>query len=120
MAYATVTASSSGFSAPVALDWLSGKPVSVLLNNLSSLSSGTLGLQFTMDDLMLSSSPGWLDYIGTYLSSVANTAVVYTSSLVYPEGVLIAFTGPVAAVRMSVSNISSGSVSMKVIQGSGQ
>lgn len=116
MPITSVTVSSSGFSRAVNLDWSNGSPATVSVTPNSSTSSGTFSLQYTLDDVMQSSNPLWIG-----VSSAQGAAgTVYATSAgasLFPDGVLFPFPGPVGAVRLSASNISSGAFVMKVMQG---
>jgi hypothetical protein len=113
MPITSVTVSSSGFSRAVNLDWSQNAPVSVSVVPNSSTSSGTFSLQYTLDDVMLSSNPVWQGVS----SAQGQAATVWTSSTAFPDGVNFQFPTPVGAVRLSASNISSGAFVMKVMQG---
>lgn len=116
MTITSVTVSSSGFSRAVNLDWSNGDPATVSVTANSSTSSGTFSLQYTADDVMLSSSPVWQ----SVSSAQGQPGTVFSTSAgasLNPDGVLFSFPGPIGAVRLSASNISSGAFVMKVMQG---
>jgi hypothetical protein len=109
----SVTLSSVGVSRAVNLDWRSGEPVSVALKPSSSTATSDFSLQYTLDDLQLSSSPTWL----SYSSGVGSTVQHFTGATVFDAGVGISFLNPVAGLRLSSSTLSAGNISMDVLQG---
>lgn len=103
-------------SSAVNLNWIGGKPSTVSLTFTTSLSSNTAQIQYTLDDIMRTSSPVWLSVASTAASS---TIAVYPSSTWFDAGVTLSFLNPVAAVRFVSTNFSSGTITMKVLQGEG-
>lgn len=126
MAYATVTltSASTNTSAAVNLDWIGGKPTIVTVYG-TSVSSGAFTIQYTLDDLLRSSSPTWFNAssgIGAGFPSTSLTGTVFVASNAYPDGVGYTFLGPIAGVRLAstaTNNVNSGPITMKVIQGIG-
>jgi len=118
----TVTLSSAGVpgtSAPAQLNWRGGKPatVSIFVSTVGG-SSGTVDLQYTLDDLMLVGGSSLAVWQGVS-SAIGQPATTYNSSTFGSDGVLFQFLYPIAAVRMNSTALSSGPLTMKVIQGEG-
>lgn len=101
----TVTLSSVGTTSIINLDWMSGKPVGV---SVTGSSSGTFAytLQYTLDDVMMVSSPSWI-------SDPNATALTSNSSGIY------LYEQPLAAIRLNSTAISSAELTLKVNQGIG-
>jgi hypothetical protein len=118
MPYATVTLSSVGTSPPVNLNWRGGKPATVVVVSSASGSSGSVVVQFTLDDLQLSSSPTWFGFSSNTYSIDFLSGTIYNASAIFPDGVYVPIPTPVAAVRINSSALSQG-FTMKVIQGDG-
>jgi hypothetical protein len=123
MPFATVTlttAASSvpGASAAVALNWIGGKPTTVLATCPTATSSGFVYIQYTLDDLQRiggSSLATWQS-----VSSAAGApGTSYASTAAGIDGIYTQFLSPVAAVRINSTGLSSGPWTMKVIQGEG-
>ena len=64
---------------------------------------------------MRSSSPVW----SGVSSAIGQVAQHFTSSVSYPDGVLVSFLSPVAALRLSSTGLSSSALTFKVLQGEG-
>ena len=108
-----LTSASTTTSAPVALAWMSGKPATVLTTMPSTTGSVDFTLQVTGDDIMRtpSSLVTWCNWgsseIGTHYSS--------QNLDIGGRGPVFTLLGPVAAVRLQSTNISSGPLSADVI-----
>jgi hypothetical protein len=102
----SVTLSSVGQSRPIALDWMNGAPVAVLV--LGASASTPVSIQYTLDDVMQtpSSAVVWISD-PNFTAATSNTSVAYT------------YTQPLAAIRLN-SSASSGlsPLTLKVTQGS--
>lgn len=116
MPRATVSISTGTLTSPsVNTNWIGGKPISASLVWNSSTSSGTATVQFTLDDIQLVASPTWV----SYSSAVGQAATSFTSQS-FGVNNLISFLSPVAGLRLnSTTAISSGTVSLTVLQGEG-
>jgi hypothetical protein len=113
------SASVPGVSGAAMMNWRCGKPATVTISiSTTGTSSAAVLLEFTMDDLMLvggSSNAFWMG-----VSSVAGQAqTTFNASNFGAGGVQVAFPTPVAAVRMNSTALSSGPLTMKVMQGEG-
>lgn len=113
----TLTSASTTSSTPVALNWIGGKPISVWVTSPTSTSSSVFNLQYTMDDLQRTSS-GSVLWAGVS-SAIGQPATTFNTTGAYPDGVFFQFLSPVAAVRLFSTAVSSGPLTMKVIQGEG-
>lgn len=112
----TATSSAPGASTAANLDWRNGSPTSVSVS-AGATSSGAVVVQYTMDDLQLSSSPTWFGYSSI---AVLGAGTTYNASNIGPTSPLfIQFTTPVAAVRINSSVLVTGPFTMRVIQGEG-
>jgi hypothetical protein len=115
----TITLSSAnlGASGAAALNWRSAEAMSVsVFASTTGTSSGTWSLQYTLDDLMLVGGSS-LAYWQGVSSATGQPATVFGTS--NPDGVYFQFVAPVAAVRMNSTSLSSGPLTMKVLQGEG-
>lgn len=101
----TVTLSSVGQTRAINLDWMSGKYTGV---SVTGSSSGTFAytVQYTLDDLMMNTSPSWI-------SDPNATALTSNSSGIY------VYTQPIAGIRLNSTAISSATLTLKVNQGIG-
>lgn len=124
MPYQSVTLSSVGNSDPCALNWTGGRPTSVQVITSSSVGTGDFTLQYTLDDIMRVPSTGvyWSGVSSSpYLtpSTSGASAIHYTSSTIWPDGVFVPFLSPVGAVRLGSTALSSNTLTLKVMQGDG-
>jgi hypothetical protein len=104
----SVTLSSAG-TAYLPTDYRAAKTTTAGVTFSSSTSSAAYQLQATLDDPMWSASPTW------FLVS----SVTYTSSTNFDTPTLLSITTPVAAVRINSSGLSSGSITLKMLQTAG-
>src|SRR5882672_4672657 len=103
MPYTTVTLSSAGTSPVVNLNWRGGKPITATVI-VSTVVAADFTVQYTLDDVQLSTSPTWLSF-----GSSAN----------FYAGVSIGSVYPLAALRISSTTFTAGTLTFKVIQGEG-
>ena len=118
----TVSLSSAnipGVSTPGFMTWRSGKPATVsILISTTGTSSGTVSLQYTLDDVNLIGGTS-LAYWQGISSAQGQPATVFNASTFGIDGVQFQFPTPVAAVRMNSTGLSSGPLVMKLVQGEG-
>lgn len=120
----TLTSASTNTSDIAALNWMGGKPT-ICTVYAASVSSGTVTLQYTLDDILRSSSPRWFGVssgIGLTAPSTATTGSIIAASGAYPDGYSVTFMAPICGLRMTstaTNNINSGPWTMKVVQGEG-
>ena len=123
MPSATLTLSSPGVtSASNVNGQFGGKPISVAVIPGSSTQNTDFTIQYTLDDISLvkSSLVVWSGvYVSTALGIIGQPATHFTSTGSFPDGVSYSFLSPVAGLRLSSTAISSGSITMKVLQGEG-
>lgn len=119
MPYQTITLSSGAIanpSTPAVLNWRCGAPTSVLVyTSTTGTSSGSFQIQYTLDDLQLvfgTSNAKWV----AVSSAIGVTGQTFNASASV-DGTLIQFQTPIAAVRVNATSLSSGPITMKVIQG---
>jgi hypothetical protein len=124
-----------GPSAPVAINWRSGKPVAWSITTNSSVAASDFTLQASYDDIQLTPYSTVYPPTGspTYLSSVAAVwggissnpyltmatsaaAVHFTSSALFPDGISGVFLAPPAALRLFSTASSSNIITLKVVQ----
>lgn len=121
MPYQTITLSSVGTSTPAALNWRGGKPTTLNVFSSGTGSSGSFTVQYTLDDLQLTAAAA-ISWFGvssnTYAVDTAG-ATTFAASASFPDGVYIPFPGPIAAVRLNISALAAGTLTMKVAQGEG-
>lgn len=110
----TTTLSSVGVSNPVNLDWRGSKPITIAVTLGSTTMTTDFTVQFTLDDLQLSSSPSWLA-----ISSAVGSSATHFSSANADASVVMSLLNPVAGLRISSTAISSSTITMKVLQGAG-
>jgi hypothetical protein len=109
----TTTLSSVGVSNPINLDWRGSKPITCTVTLGSTTMTADFTVQFTIDDLQLSSSPVWLN-LG---SSTGSSATHFSSA--NADGVVFGFWYPIAGLRLSSTAISASSITLKALQGAG-
>lgn len=119
MSYSTVTLTSASTtsSTPVALNWIGGKPASVWVTSPTSTSTSVFSLQYTLDDIQRVSS-GSVLWAGVS-SAQGQAATTFNASAAGTDGVFFQFLSPIAAVRLFSTAVSSGPLTMKVLQGEG-
>ncbi len=116
----TVTLSSAGVSAFVNLDWMQGKPVVAQLSLGSSTIVVDYTLQATLNDIQLSSSPVWFNVVssGPWGSGTFASTGGHLSSATFDNIAVVAMNPPPAALRINSStNTSSGTITLRVLQG---
>lgn len=118
----TLTSASTNTSTVVALNWMGGKPTIATVYG-TSISSGAFTIQYTLDDVMRSSSPTWFGVssgIGLTAPSTATAGSIFSASNAYPDGVSVTLVAPICALRLkstATNNVNSGPLTMKVVQG---
>jgi hypothetical protein len=118
----TIIMSSSGVpgtSPPANLSFRGGKPASVsVFVSTTTTSLSAVNLQFTLQDLQLVGGASNAFWQG--VSSVAGqAATVFNSSVFGPDGLLYSFLSPVMAVRLNVTALTSGPITMVTAMGEG-
>lgn len=111
---ATTTLSSVGVSNPINLNWRGGAPVSVVVTLGSTTMTTDFTVQFTLDDLQLTTSPAWIG-----VGSSVGSSVTHFSSANGDASLVMTFVNPIAGLRISSTAISSSSLAMKTLQGIG-
>jgi hypothetical protein len=149
MPYASVTVSASSgpvISSPIALDWRGGKPVMWRVTVSSSLATGDFLVQYSLDDITLAtysstnypptgvvaglpSSVGTWAAVSSYSYGSGNVvmgsstggaaALHFTSSVIFPDGILGTMFPPPAALRLSSTGTSSSVLRLTILQGEG-
>ena len=132
------TSAVPGPSAPIVLNWRSGKPVAWQITTNSSVATSDFTVQASYDDLQLTPYSTVYPPTGspTYLSSVAAVwggisslpyltlgtsaaPVHFTSSALWPDGISGVFLAPPAALRLFSTASSSNIITLKVVQADG-
>lgn len=115
MPYITTTLSSAGTSPPINLTWRGGKPIAAVAV-VSSLYTGDFTIQYTLDDAQIagSSVQTWLSF-----GSSTGSSATHFSSLNSDASIAIGTQYPIAGLRLSSTTLSSGSLTLKLIQGEG-
>jgi hypothetical protein len=115
----SLTSASTTTSAAVQLNWTGGRPVSVALTMPSTTGSLDFTLQFTLTDIeragIGSSQAAWFNYGSSGIGSHFSSANLDVGGI----GPTFTFLGPIAAVRLQSTNISSGPLTAYVLQGEG-
>ena len=118
----TITLSSAnvpGVSGASALDWRGGKPATVsVFISTTGTSSGAVQLQYTLDNIQVLGGSSLAFWQGIS-SAIGQPATTFNASTFGVDGVFFQFLSPVGAVRLSASGLSSGPLTMKVLQGEG-
>lgn len=105
----SVTLSSAGTSSVIPTDYIGAKTTSVTATFSSSTSSAAFNIQGTLDDPMKVSSPTWF-----FLSTTT-----WTSSTNFDTPTMLQVLTPVAGVRLNSTGLSSGSITIRVLQNAG-
>ncbi len=105
----SVTLSSAGTSATLPTDYIGAKATTVGATFSSSTSSAAFQFQVTLDDPYKSSSPVWF-----YGSSVT-----FTSSTNFDAPSILQILTPIAGVRVISTGLSSGSITLRLLQNAG-
>lgn len=108
----TVTLSSVGVSNAANCTWLNFQPITAAVTLGSTTMTVDFTVQFTLDDLQLSTSPVWLG-----IGSSVGSSVTHFSGANADTGISMTFLAPVAGLRISSTAISSSSLTLKVLQG---
>lgn len=109
----STTLSSVGTTTISNLNWMGGKPITASVIPGSTGQTSDFTIQYTLDDIMRTSSPAW----SGVSSAFGVPAQHFTSSVAFPDGVTVGFLSPVTAIRLNSSALSSGSLTLKVLQG---
>ena len=116
----TITLSSAnvpGVSGASAMDWRGGKPATVsVFISTTGTSSGNFSLQYTLDNIQVLGGSSLAFWQGVS-SAIGQAATTFNASTFGVDGVQFQFLTPVAAVRMNSTALSSGPLTMKVLQG---
>jgi hypothetical protein len=118
----TITMSSAnvpGLSAPAVLNWRGGKPTTLsVVISTTATSSATFQIQATVDDLQIVGGTSLAFWQGLS-SAPGQPATTFNASTFGPDGVLYSVLSPIAAVRLSVTALSSGPIALQTNQGEG-
>jgi len=122
MPFQTVTLSSAnvpGQSGVAALSWRAGRTTTATVYvSTTGTSSGAFSIQYTMDDVQLIGGSSLAIWSSVTVSSVPGSAgTTFNSSTISTDGLYWQFLTPIAALRLSSTALSSGPLTMKVIQG---
>jgi len=106
-----------GFSNPLALSWRVGTPTTLsVIVSTTTTQVGTFTIQATVDDLQLVGGTSNAFWQGLS-SAPGQPATVFNASTFVQDGVLYPLLSPVAAVRLSVTALSSGPIALQTCQG---
>jgi hypothetical protein len=113
-----------GASTACALNWRSGRPATISVLTNSSVGVGDFTINYSLDDLMLTASSlvAWSGISSASFVTPPTTgaaAIHFTSSTIWPDGVLISLLPAVAAVRLNSTALSSNTLTLKVLQPEG-
>ncbi len=134
----SITSASTGTaSAPIALNWRGGRPVLWQVVVSSSIATGDFTVQYTLDDIQLTTYSTAYPPVGsptvatvniwsalsstpyTTVSSTGSVGIHFNSSNIFPDGISGTFLAPPCALRLFSTTISSGILTMRVVQGDG-
>jgi hypothetical protein len=110
----SITISSIG-SYPVAMNWRGRAPALVTVTLGSTTMTTDFQVQYSPDDLQISSSPTWFGMSSLGMTNANSTT--HFSSAYADNGFVAQIVVPVGAVRLNSTAISSSSLTFKVIQG---
>lgn len=107
------------------LNWLGGKPTTVVVFSTTGGSSTFFNIQYTLDDLQR--TPSSLVFWQNLSSAYSDTSLVTSSGSTFASttvadmtnGITLSLLSPFAAVRLNSSAMTSGPLILKVIQGEG-
>lgn len=111
------SASATGISAAVNINWRGGKPINVWVAG-SSVTTATFQLQYTLDDPQLIGGTSVALWAGVS-SAIGQPAQNFVAATPGLDGTQFQFLSPIGAFRIVSTNISSGPLTMKVLQGEG-
>lgn len=121
----TAASSVPGASTACALNWMGGRPTTVLVfPSTTGTSSAAFNVQFSLDDIerVTSSAVDWRGLssnTGLALSAGSAAQTTYWTSTTGIDGLLYTFLGPITAVRINSTALTSGPLTMQVLQGEG-
>ena len=110
----SVTLSSVGTSGPINLDWRGSKPVTAVVTLGSTTMTTDFTVQYTLDDLQLTTSQTWIN-----AGSSTGSSATHFSSANADAAITMGFAYPIAALRIASTAISSSTLTLKAIQGVG-
>lgn len=120
----TAASSNPGASTVCNLNWLGGKPTTIVVYSTNTGSSIAFNIQYTLDDVtrvLGSSNALWQNlssgYIDTGISQ--GTGATFGSSSIVNDGLIVSLLSPVAAIRLNSTSMNGGPLQLKVIQGEG-
>ena len=115
-----------GASTVANLNWMGGKAVTIAVYpSTAAAMSGDFTIQYTLDDVMRTASSQvlWAAISSNPFNQVDTTPSAgfhWTSSaLPVPDGLVITWPNPICAVRLYSTALSSGTLTLKVVQGEG-
>ena len=120
----TAVSSNPGASTVCNLNWIGGKPTTVVVYSTNTGSSIAFNIQYTMDDPQRvggSSNALWQNLSSAYSDTgiTQGTGATFSSSNIVNDGLLVSFLSPLAAIRLNSTSMSGGPLQLKVIQGEG-
>lgn len=110
----SITISSIG-SYPVAMNHRGGSPAAIAVTLGSTTMTTDFQVQYSLDDIMLSSSPFWFSM--SSLGMTNGNSTTHFSSAYADSGFVAQLVVPVAAVRLNSTAISSSFLTFKVLGG---
>jgi hypothetical protein len=115
----SLTSASTTTSAAVQLNWGGGRPVSVATTMPSTTGSVDFTVQYALQDIQRAgiglSQAVWFNYGSSGIGLHYSSANLDVGGI----GPVLTFLGPIAALRLQSTNISSGPLTMYVLQGEG-
>jgi hypothetical protein len=113
----TAVSTTPGASAICNVDRIGGKPITASVIP-SAGSSGAFVLQYSLDDVMRTTSTA-VTWSGVS-SAQGQAGTVWVASAVPVDGVLQTFLAPVAGIRINSTALAGGTFTLKVVQPEGQ
>src|SRR5262245_45196560 len=114
--------SSAGTSRVINLDWMTGGPTSVLVSAASTSASATGIMQFTLDDVLRTTSTGvtWVSFSSDFRAA-GSTVSGFTiqASAITDNPFFTRIESPIAALRLSCTSFSTSGFMIEILQGRG-
>jgi hypothetical protein len=120
----TANSSTPGTSNIANLNWIGGKPTTVVVAATNANSSIFYNVQYTLDDVqrVASSLVYWQNLSSAYSDtgvSQSSGSTFASSNLDPNAGLIVSFLSPVGAIRLNSTALTAGPLTLKVMQGEG-
>lgn len=117
----TAASSTPGASAVCNLNWIGGKPSTVVVYSTNAGSSAVFNVQYTLDDVQRVTAANviWQNLSSGYSDTGVSFGAgsTFQSSNIVPDGLVVSLLSPFAGVRLNSTGLTGGPLILKVIQG---